>query len=93
MSELINTHSSELHNAMLASIKSKLSVNKISGVFVSEDEVCEAISSLRTKNQIYSLGLFSQHLKFSFPVIAHDMSNSSLHVFDIVVCQRQFGTA
>ena len=51
LSNLLNTHSPEPHNAMLASIKSKLSVNEISGVFVSEDEVCEALSSLKT-NQI-----------------------------------------
>ena len=58
---------------MTASIKSKLSVNEISEVFVSEDEVCEAISSLKNK-KTDSLGLFSQHLKFACPVIAHDMS-------------------
>ena len=73
LSNLLNTHSPELRNAMLASIKSKLSVNEISGVFVSEDEVCEAISSLKN-NKTDSLGLFSQHLKFACPVIAHDMS-------------------
>ena len=58
---------------MLASAKSKLSAIELSGVSVSEDEVYEAISSFKNRKSD-SFGLFSEHLKYACPVIAHDLS-------------------
>ena len=73
MCDLLNTHSPTLRDSMLASAKSKLSVNELDGVFVSVDEVHEAVSSLKNRKSD-SLGLFSEHLKYACPVTAHDLS-------------------
>ena len=52
MCDLLNTHSPALRDSMLASAKSKLSVNELDGVFVSVDEVHKAVSSLKKKQKI-----------------------------------------
>ena len=70
---LLNTHSPALRNSMLASTKSKLTANELTGMSMSEDEVYDAVSSLKNR-KTDSLGLSSEHLKYACPVIAHDLS-------------------
>ena len=70
---LLNTHSPALRNSMLASTKSKLTANELTGMSMSEDEVYDAVSSLKNR-KTDSLGLSSEHLKYACPVIVHDLS-------------------
>ena len=60
---LLNTHSPALRNSMLASTKSKLTANELTGMSMSEDEVYDAVSSLKNR-KTDSLGLSSEHLKY-----------------------------
>ena len=73
ISNLLNTRSPTLRDTMHASIRSSLSACQLQDIAVSDDDIIQAIHLLKS-GKSDSLGLSSEHLKYTCPAIVEDLS-------------------
>ena len=70
---LLNKHSSSQYS-LLTSVQASLTVSHLSSVNVSEDDISDAISQLKT-HKSDAFGVTTEHLKFALPVIIKHLSS------------------
>ena len=70
---LLNKHSSSQYS-LLTSVQASLTVSHLSSVIVSEDDISDAISQLKT-HKSDAFGVTTEHLKFALPVITKHLSS------------------
>ena len=70
---MLNKHSSSQYS-LLTSVQASLTVSHLSSVIVSEDDISDAISQLKT-HKSDAFGITTEHLKFALPVITKHLSS------------------
>ena len=84
LSNLLNTHSPTSRESLYTSLKSSLSDSQLSSIYVTEDDVLDAISQIKM-HKSDSCGLSSEHLKSSASAIS-----DSLAVFVTTILRHGF---
>ena len=73
LSNLLNTHSPTSRESLYTSLKSALSDSQLSSIYVTEDDVLDAISQIKM-HKSDSCGLSSEHLKSSASAISDSLA-------------------